>query len=312
MIFQMIEVVLRAYGVDSGRAQVTRLITPWNTGRLLLVKDVHRSFVLKHWKLSQIEALQREVTAMAILDNSSFNEFVRQIKTKNGKSFYNTMTGFWTAYRWIEGDDGPDSLMQGATVLAEKLARLHSVTAHKLPVINKLDIIEKLRSHLAFLQLPGEDMELISRAIRLVVSKKRELESLPKVLIHGDFNLDNVVGWPDKVMLIDLEFVRRDLRVYDLASLIAPRRTNRGSYLISSQEELDFFIMEYEKRLARQYMLTDDEYQLLPVATVAYWLIVLTDVSTTQRHWTMEVCRVLREAIERVTSKRRTILGTQE
>jgi Ser/Thr protein kinase RdoA (MazF antagonist) len=307
----MFEVVVRAFGMDLDRAEVTRLRTPWNPDRLLLIKDVHRSIVLKHWELSQLETLQREIAATVILDNSSFNEFVRQIKTKGGDDFYRTATGLWTAYPWIEGEEGPDSLMQGAIILAEKLARLHSVKAHNLPMTNKLDIIEKLSSNLSSQQLPDEDIKLIDRAIRLVFSNRKELESLPKALIHGDFNLDNVVGWPNQVKLIDLEFVRRDLRVYDLASLVAPRRTNSGSYLISSQEEFDFFIKEYEKRLARQYILTRDEYQLLPVATVAYWLIVLTDVRTTHRHWTIEVCRVLREVINRAGSENRAILGIQ-
>jgi Ser/Thr protein kinase RdoA (MazF antagonist) len=98
--------------------------------------------------------------------------------------------------------------------------------------------------------------------------------SLPRLVIHGDYGLHNLIFQPTgRAVPVDFELCRLDWRVNDLISALSKYRYGDGIYDVESMET---FIGAY----AEEFPLTSDERRLLPdawrlyklQAAVRYWI----------------------------------------
>jgi aminoglycoside/choline kinase family phosphotransferase len=70
----------------------------------------------------------------------------------------------------------------------------------------------------------------------------RQLASYPRVLVHRDFQSQNVIIWDDQVYLIDFQGMRPGLAQYDLASLLY------DPYVQLTEKERDHLVRFYFQR----------------------------------------------------------------
>jgi Ser/Thr protein kinase RdoA (MazF antagonist) len=97
--------------------------------------------------------------------------------------------------------------------------------------------------------------------------------SLPRLIIHGDYGLHNLLFHPTgRAVPVDFELSRLDWRLNDLISALGKYRYSRGIYDVESMET---FVRAY----ATEFPLTSDERQLLPDAWRLYKLQAAT------RYW---------------------------
>jgi aminoglycoside/choline kinase family phosphotransferase len=95
-----------------------------------------------------------------------------------------------------------------------------------------------------YFQLPGSEVALLGG--NPVFQELAEyLASLPRALIHRDFQSQNVILRNDEVYLIDFQGLRLGLPQYDLASLLC------DPYVTLSQQERDYLLRYYYERNAQ-------------------------------------------------------------
>lgn len=99
---------------------------------------------------------------------------------------------------------------------------------------------------------------------------------LPRLVIHGDFGLHNLLFQQDgQVIVVDFELSRLEWRVSDLVSCLSRYRYSRRDRLVYDFASIQWFMDAYQKT----YPLSSDEWQLLPQvwrfykmqSAVQYW-----------------------------------------
>lgn len=155
--------------------------------------------------------------------SAGFAEFAKRDLTSFGAPFCIEGNVGWTRYEWIRGEPVTGATPTHASIAGGVLARLHdsssggeSASGSRLTeVAGALARLEPVLHNVCW-------ASTLVRCVQQLTARLAEICSLPRAIIHGDFILDNMLVTEDGPRLVDFEFSRRDLRIFDLAPLIAP------------------------------------------------------------------------------------------
>jgi Ser/Thr protein kinase RdoA (MazF antagonist) len=137
----------------------------------------------------------------------------------------------------------------------------------------------------------------VAAALAVVWRERHRLAVLPRACVHGDVNFDNMILRRDGLVLIDWEFTRHDLRILDLATLVAPKRTSSGRFVMAAPEVFAEAVHGYQA--AAQEPLSTLEREMLPVAALAHYLLVLRDTLRLASPHARHVAEVVRTLLRR-------------
>jgi Ser/Thr protein kinase RdoA (MazF antagonist) len=107
--------------------------------------------------------------------------------------------------------------------------------------------------------------EILEELDRLDASLSRA--SLPRVIIHGDYGLHNLIfQGPDRATPVDFELARLEWRLSDLVSVVSKFRYGGGSYDFES-------IRQFMRAYQGEYPIGDGEWELFPLVWKHYKLV---------------------------------------
>ncbi|MEW2592247.1 phosphotransferase [Micromonospora aurantiaca] len=269
--------VAEEFGETLGRPkQITPLAGPWGPNGVFQVAAGHSLFVLKRWQgADRIRRGTAETTQLVYLRQAGFTAAPAPLPY--GATWWRSTDGatLWTAQEHIDavphrGHGGMRRHL--AAQIGGVLADLHSrIDDRPVGNVSRLDEL----ADLDFTRIPEPFNEVVASALSVVLARRDELSALPQSRVHGDVNLDNMILRRDGLVLIDWEFTRRDLRILDLATLVAPRRTPSGGFLTATPAMFGEILRGYQ--LAAKTPLSRRERELLPTAALAHYLLVLRD-----------------------------------
>jgi Ser/Thr protein kinase RdoA (MazF antagonist) len=104
-----------------------------------------------------------------------------------------------------------------------------------------------------------------------ILPRREALLALPRTVLHGDVNFENILMRGASPVLIDFEFTRVDARLFDLAGLSAPKRSSDGDFLLAPSAFTD--------GLLSAYGVTAEERELFPAIAVFHFLFIALDLS---------------------------------
>lgn len=271
--------VLHAFGAPAHGVSVRPFAHAWGWSNTAIVACPGGDrFVLRRWRgAAAIARLVREGKLLDELCSRGFTELARREPTVSGTPCHIEADVGWSRYQWIRGEPLQTADASAAALAGRLLASLHnSGAAAGQPALGRLaGISPALDRAQPLLQRAGL-ADALATCVAEISAQRSRLEALPSAIVHGDFILDNIVVSEVGPHLVDFEFVRHDLRVFDLAPLIAPCRLPDGSFEAASPAFLRRAIARYAEALA--VPLTADERELLPLIAVAHWLLVLADI----------------------------------
>ncbi|MCV7123315.1 phosphotransferase enzyme family protein [Mycobacterium lacus] len=260
----------------------------WGSRRLWRVQSNTRRLVAKFWSGRQVRRLRAE----AMLAASAASEaspivapaaaigwgegppktllHSRSHYLENDPDVWRACTHAASFYRLLGGAHASGA---DAHALGRALAQLHQVFRHTtLPVGPRWPAL--CQASLPNPQ-PGAPIIVAQQRIR---QRAKELAAMPTTVVHGDARYDNAIRVDRGVIvLIDLEFCRRDSSLFDLASLVAPTRTTDGNFQMATAAELAQATQGYESIAGD---LSRACWALLPTVVLAHYAIVAMDLRT--------------------------------
>ena len=129
------------------------------------------------------------------------------------------------------------------------------------------------------------------------------LATLPRQLIHRDFQSQNVILFQEKAWLIDFQGMRAGLAPYDLASLLC------DPYVTITATEREYLLKFYQQEMKSHGVLLPDDFekifwqcavQRLMQALGAYGFLSLQKGKTAFRQYVTPTMTRLREALEQL------------
>ncbi|MFI5911831.1 phosphotransferase enzyme family protein [Dactylosporangium sp. NPDC051541] len=251
-----------------GSPPITPLAGPWGHSGVFRAGAV----VLKCWRGPRRERGLVETAQLRSLRAAGFASAPAPVAGRGGWWEYHRDV-LWTAQEYVEPVPGRPAGTAAARIGAV-LARLHATEPDPRP--GDRSRIDDLAG-LDLAAVPAGHAPAVAAALRHVLDRRAELTGLPRGRVHGDVNFDNaILGRGGRLVLIDWEFTRRDVRVLDLATLLAPKRRPDGSFRTAGPALIARIVAGYQAAAAEP--LGPDELRLLPAAALAHYLLVLRDV----------------------------------
>jgi homoserine kinase type II len=243
---QMIEEIISVYGLESlqvdsasqeGTGYITfRVTTPKNVLALRCKKGSASKIMSKHPEIKHsIEAQHRLIL---FLQDHGF-PVAPPLLTKQGETYVSVRGIPCSLYPYINGRAlDPRNLHQLITA-AETLARYHQLTAgySGIPPLSQPlfpeHFKEKLRDFREYSENFDDSLSMLGIAESMVAFESclDEIEtemqnlpydSLPKVVIHGDYKPENILFQGDDIAaVIDFGRSRNEARLFDIAKTIA-------------------------------------------------------------------------------------------
>jgi len=299
--------VLATFGVCGVVTAISPGRNPWRSTNTLLVRG-DRSLAIRRWEGKQaIERMFAEESLLTVLSTTEFRDFAFPIRSLDGRGHVFTSSEVaWTAYELLTGVS-PDALHPATPqIVGALLAKFHSASAqlsqHNLRSSRLVALPEAL-TRLGLVATLLSNVRLFSglRSLGQAISDNlEELVILPWGLIHGDFVLENILV-SDRARLVDFEFARSDLRLFDFAALSAPQRHDNGSFLIASPVFLDRLVESYQCTTSSGMQLSAAERRALPLIAAAHWSFVADDLARAKSRHLPAALDVLCTLIERLS-----------
>lgn len=286
---------------------VDLLLKNVNTGKTVyLVETTQGKFVLSERTLRvDPQFFIWEYTLMDELRARGFLTAPQIYKTKNGKIFAEKGSGFYTLYEYKAGEKAPwgavsiEKLLNAAKTQAKYHNAVQSIeprgrelnnSERQYPLGDILNVTDMRRwFYKARDALPEEIPDRHRNAIQyfrshfdLLESQFDKIEnnappegyaSLPQLIVHGDYNPNNLLFIGDDVSgLIDFEYTRKTSRLMDLANgFIEYLSGAAGSDRYKNDsEKLIGYLRAYQVEVSSK--LTVEELKYLPEAFRAYFL----------------------------------------
>ncbi|WP_027084454.1 phosphotransferase [Cohnella panacarvi] len=216
----------------SGWNNTTRYVQAEGRRWVLRIYETHRDAS----KVAFEHALLRELKEMALPFDVPC-----PILARSGSTYVVTRDGterLACVFPYLEGERPPEKDTQVAAAigtaaahLGMALAEVHRVARPQYPPYYELDQAHPLctpDSVAAFCSAPPEAfaaeagrLGIIGQALGEIRGPLQRLRGLPHQLIHGDINHSNLLGGQNITAVLDFEFVTWDLRVMELAVVIA-------------------------------------------------------------------------------------------
>lgn len=271
--------VLRAFGGSGGHVTVRALAHPWGWASTFAVRGANGvQFALRRWRGAEARArMRREAVLLRALCDRGFDRLARPEPTVSGAGWYDAGDESWTRYEWVTGAALDDASPAVAQVVGPLLAELHAASrgAQDDGESRIAGVPAAVRAIRPLVE--GHTwLDLLDARAREIAARTRELEALPRAIVHGDAILDNVIRDDSTFRLVDFEFVRRDVRIFDLASAIAPRRLADGRFELAAPAYTEALVRAYADAVLEP--MTPPERALLPLVTAAHWMLVTADV----------------------------------
>ncbi len=280
---------------------------PWGSRRVWRVRANTGGIIVKFWRGSQVERLRGEaLLAVGAVGESSIVTAAAAIGWNRGNprtllhspsAYLEDDTDVWrecthaaSFYRLVEGTEASTS---DAHAVGQALAALHQAFPDTmLPDGPRWPVM---------CQVGTTDPELggpIVVAQQRIRQRAEDLAAMSTTVVHGDARYDNAIRLGrDDVVLIDLEFCRRDSPLFDLASLVAPARASDGSFEMATAAQLSQAIQGYELKagdLSRAW------WALLPTVVLAHYATVALDLRahTTENQHVLQLVSDLVEQVD--------------
>lgn len=216
----------------SGWNNTTRYVQAVGRRWVLRIYETHRDSA----KVAYEHAVLRELSHMALPFDVPC-----PISARNGSTYVITRDGterLACVFPYLEGDRPPEKDKQvaaaigtAAAQLSLALAQVHSDTEPQYPPYYELDQAHPLCTPdkvAAFCSEPPEAfaaeagrLEVIGQALSDIRRFLPKLRVLPHQLVHGDINHSNLLGGKNITAVLDFEFCTRDMRVMELAVIVA-------------------------------------------------------------------------------------------
>jgi Ser/Thr protein kinase RdoA (MazF antagonist) len=277
--------VLEAFGIRHQTASVTPLTNTWETTNVFRVYDTstNSGLVLKRWIGSASHhRLKKEIQIMQALAASQFTEAAHALSTPSGDWWViEEPDTFWSAQEYLGGSKVTTADPQFGEALGRLLGRLHSLTSHLQSV--GPDRLSQLPLLLQTMEEGGFGQSVQVQALyeglqHSVVPHIDLLTSLPRVVLHGDCNFENCLLFKGTIKLIDFEFNRTDLRLFDLAALVAPQRDQSGEFQLTDDAFVTSVIRAYREIVDPYAPITENELKLFPQIAMLHFLFVAIDL----------------------------------
>jgi Ser/Thr protein kinase RdoA (MazF antagonist) len=250
---------------------------PWGTRNAYRARLIDGpELVLKTWSESAARRrLRQEAACLEGLAHSAPGLAAPRRATATGEAHLRTSDGLlWTAYDYVPGASPKTATMLVAGQVATALTRLHAAPLAAGVGGSRLTGLERV---LSWAQMPSPGPGL-GEAVALVRGAGSSPGELPRSMIHGDFNLQNVIVGSAGTVLIDFEFCRHDARLFDLAALVAPLRSEAGGFRRAPPSFLPAVAAHYD-RCAGRSGLSGVERAAFPVVAVIHALFVAADLA---------------------------------
>jgi Ser/Thr protein kinase RdoA (MazF antagonist) len=247
--------VLSAFDI-SIEDSVSLFPNPWIEPHTYYVDRPSKGLVLRRWDGEErINRMQKESEILRLLHFVGFRKLPRPVYPADGKPWFidGSEVG-WTAYQYVRGSHISEASEDTARVAGKALAELHSFGNSMLAVYGEwssrlLEIPDAIKRMLSVAK--GEHGERINRIGQIlesrIIPKLDELLTLPAAAIHGDYVLENIILSDSGTILVDFEFSRIDVRIFDHVGMIAPMRDARGDFVIADESFLRAFLFQYEE-----------------------------------------------------------------
>lgn len=260
--------VLAAYGADE-----TPTGANLGAGRTFRIVVDGATVFMKRAQGRARARLRHEAAATAEVQRLGDGCAPRVRRTCAGALSLDDSDASWAAFEWLEGRTGH---FEDGPATAQHLAWLHTSAVRFPPKRARVGRRDTLPPRDA---LPSP--ELIQARARAARAQKL-LANLPRAPVHGDANPNNVVLTSAGVRLVDWEFARRDIRLFDLCAWRARWCAAKGEYELAAEPEFAVFTEAYaDAAAALGFRLTPEERRLLPDALILYWLMIFRDLSAT-------------------------------
>jgi Ser/Thr protein kinase RdoA (MazF antagonist) len=248
----------------------------WHRRRQYRCHDADgRNFFLKQWSMpADRDAIWSETDTMARLDRIKSSISARQFRFAGETSLAIDARSTLTACEFLSGPTLEEAFsVDSLSAALGALNELHETSWIANPPASSC--ARELCADLAPRVSPSSDVGV---AVQFLSERAEALSKLPTALIHGDFNLSNVVVCDTGTKLVDFEFARLDIRILDLAALFAPRRlSTRGALERIEGIGDDTILGLAAERLNPS--LSSQECDLYPAAVFFHLLRVLRDVT---------------------------------
>ncbi len=263
--------LLRGYGLAEGPAGAQRNLRLARRSRNVVVHAGERRLVLKlyrdRWQSDTVTSVHSTLCRLEALGIPA----PRLVRTPDGRTWTPVGTGPIAAlFEWIPGRNHSITYLRRSdrlrltSMAGDTLAGLHAGLegfepdgAHHMGFISLTGPRRRdLAWHVATLEelaarskaLEGEASEKAAELVRRTPAVLEEVAALqasldelglPRVVIHGDFGLHNLLFRPvGPAIPVDFELSRIDWRVNDLISVIGKHRRTDGSYDLEAMATL--------------------------------------------------------------------------
>lgn len=297
------EVVLREFDIN-----FIEYIRPaknaWASSKCFEIKGSMKHFILKKWRGEfDFEKLKREVFFLKKLGDLNFKNIICPLISKY-KNYWvqSEKNTFWSAYNFIPGTTLLEVNLSSASIAGKLLGNYH-LAGRKIiceysesrlyELVCLVDILEE-----------GLDFSLkerfeIKRILKSFINKDFwDNANLPVAVIHGDFNLDNIIEFQKDYFLIDFEFTRPDFRILDFSELIVPKRDKSGKFIFSNRAFVNKVLDSYNETAGEEFALSREEKKLIPLITLLHFLLILKDLMIFKSDFILTVCQTIKELLD--------------
>ena len=242
--------VFSAFGI-SIEDLISSFPNPWIVSHTFHVDGPSKTLVLRRWiGEERIGRMQKESQMLRSLYSVGFRRLARLVDTVGGKPWFTDFNEVgWTAYQYVQGSHISEVSEGTARIAGKALAELHSFGNDMLAIYGT-QLSRLLEIPDAISRMKHERSERSNRLGLIleatIIPKLNELLHLPRAAVHGDYVLENIISNDTEAILIDFEFSRIDVRIFDHVGMIAPMRDAEGDFLITDKSFLKAFLSQYE------------------------------------------------------------------
>lgn len=282
------------FGYDS--ASVDVLPHPWGLVRTFRARAAgRRDGVLKSWTGPlRIQRIRHETRHLMHLEAHGFSGYARPLYTTDGHSWTERTDGVaWNSYEYLDGRPPAKMSPASAALAADLLSRLHAIPQPADVPPSKLMALEAMLERTVL----STTSRTVASAADRVLRAREALSTLPHACIHGDFNLENILLADGSPTLIDFEFARWDVRLFDFAAMVAPFRTVGGRFQRAPTSYLSWLASAYDAHEAT-VPLTRRERALFGVVAMAHVLFIVCDLDASHSPFTGCATALLAELLK--------------
>lgn len=268
---------------------------PWEKDNVVHARDEQgRDVVLKYWSADRRQNCLAEVRALWHTEGHHLTPRPRLLP--GGKrALLDSDGATLTAQElvpgghWLSREMRPHDFGRHVAELHASLRGAHPETRSRLEAVARWN-----RSH------PHPALrQPVQRALLELDKHWRRLSKLPRADIHGDPTFGNVLVADDGICFVDFEFSRVDVRILDLATMMAAARDDRDGGFIIAEEGFSKAVLEGYSSIAP---LSEAERELLPVASLAFFTMVAVDIAEAGGSHTYNLDEVLDSALTGATT----------